>query len=475
MTAVVVLGTVAASAGASAYATTTTSAVASGSRDDVSIAEYLRQTMDGLGFQEVVDLAPPATAQFNTLNADVDADATTAEQRARQYAAVAAVPQPIVQQPQIDASVLELDDAGRIVSSGTVLMSPQYPHGVVVPVDANHHTTAVRYRQWDTAGWYANHGQGTIDVVPARESAPLDFMSPYPASVLKLMVNFGILRLVDQGVVGLDDTYSYQPETISSLCGPASSNTIRAYVDASLTASSNAATCALIKLLWDYNAMDGLNQAFQDLGLETLQLAGTRPSNGGNWSNAITMSSLDTAKLLVLINGAPGTLWTTPAGVPVTASSALSASSRQLFAAELGQQGWNWMLSTTNFCGRGYPAPGIPQVTADRWIAADGTVTVDGNRFGQDVRPCDQAAQVSFAHKPGWTTNAGADAGIVKSLPGKPHRQYVITVFSNLGDRYQDPQRPATPTGVVPVEYTQKFAQLGAAIDQYEVRRCATL
>jgi len=471
--AVVALGIVAASAGAPALAITTTPA-ASGSRDDVSVAEFLRQTLDGLGFQEVIDLAPPATARFKALNAGVDTDATTPEQRARQYAATAAAPQPISQQPQIDASVLELDDAGRIVSSGTVLMSPQYPHGVVVPVDANHHTTAVRYRQWDTDGWYANQGQGTIDVVPGRESAPLDFMSPYPASVLKLMVNFGILRLVDQGVVGLDDTYSYQPETISPLCGPASSNTIRAYVDASLTASSNAATCALIKLLWDFNAMDGLNQAFQDLGLETLQLVGTRPSNGGNWSNAITMSSLDTAKLLALINGGRGKLWTSPAGVPVTASSALSASSRQLFATALGQQGWNWMLSTTNYCGRGYPAPGIPQVTAGRWIAPDGTVTVEGNWFGQDVRPCNQAAQVSFAHKPGWTSNAGADAGIVKSLPGKPHRRYVITVFSNLGDRYQDPGRPATPTGVVPVEYTQKFAQLGAAIDQYEVRRCAT-
>src|SRR4029450_9135767 len=124
------------------------------------------------------------------------------------------------------------------------------------------------------------------------ETAPLDFMSPYPASVLKLMVNFGILRLVDQGVIGLDDTYSYQPVTVGPLCGPASSNTVRAYVDASLTASSNAATCALIKLLWDRNAMDGLNQAFQNLGLETLQLVGTRPSNGGLWSNAITMSSL---------------------------------------------------------------------------------------------------------------------------------------------------------------------------------------
>jgi hypothetical protein len=473
ITAVVVIGVLAASAGLSAQAATTP-AVATGSQSGLSIAEYLQQTMDGLAFQQVVDLAPRTSAQFSVLTTGTDKDATTHAQRVQQYAAAAVDPQPIVQQPQIDASVLELDAAGHIVSSGTVLMSPQYPHGVVVPVDADYHTTAVRYRQWDDAGWYTNKAQGTIDVVPGRESAPLDFMSPYPASVLKLMVNFGILRLVDQGVIALDDTYSYQPTTISSLCGGASSNTVRAYIDASLTASSNGASCALIKLMWDHDAVAGLNQEFQDLGLETLHLADTNPANGGHWGNAVTMSSLDAAKLLALVNGASGTLWTTPAGVPVTAS-VLSDSSRHLFASELGQQGWNWMLSTTNFCGRGYPAAGIPQVTADRWIAADGTVTVAGNYFGQDVRPCNQDAQVTFEHKPGWVNNTGADAGIVRSLPGKPGRHYIIAVYSNLGDQYQDPQRPATPTGVVPVEYTQKFAQLGQAIDQYEAARlCVT-
>jgi hypothetical protein len=470
ITGALVVGMVAASANTAAHATVTAPVAARGAQNDVSIAQYLQQTMDGLGFQQVLDLAPRSSAQFNALDTNADKEATTTAQRAQKYAASAATAQPISQQPQINASVLELDADGHIVSSGTVLMSPQYVHGVVVPVDENFHTTGVRWRQWDDAGWYANHGQGTIDVVPGREAAPLDFMLPYPASVLKLMVNFGILRLVDQGVIGLDDSYSYQPTTISSLCGGASSNTVRAYIDASLTASSNAASCALIKLLWDHNAIDGLNQEFQDLGLETLQLVGTNPVNGGHWSNSITMSSLDAAKLLVLINGADGTLWTAPNGTAVR-NSVLSPASRDLFTSKLGQQGWNWMLSTTNYCDRGYPAPGIPQVTAQRWIAADGTVTVAGNQFGQDVRPCNQAAEVTFAHKPGWVNNTGSDAGIVRSLPGKPYRHYVITVFSNLGDQYQDPQRPATPAGVVPVEYTQKFAQLGQAIDQYEATR----
>ncbi|MCW2916122.1 MAG: hypothetical protein JWN52_4190, partial [Actinomycetia bacterium] len=32
--------------------------------------------------------------------------------------------------------------------------------------------------------------------------------------------------------------------------------------------------------------------------------------------------------------------------------SVLCDASRRLFLSELGRQGWNWMLSTTNYCGR---------------------------------------------------------------------------------------------------------------------------
>lgn len=179
------------------------------------------------------------------------------------------------------------------------------------------------------------------------------------------------------------------------------------------------------------------------------------------------MTSLDTAKLLALINGAPGTVWTTPAGRPVT-SAVLSPSSRRFFKSLLAQQGHNDMLSTANWCRRDYPAPGIPQVVPQRWIAADGTVTVAGEHFGQDVRPCNQTAQVTFAHKTGWVSNSGADVGIVDSLPGRPDRHYIIAVFSNLGTQYVDPNRPADPPGVLPVRFTQKFAQLSQSIDQYE-------
>lgn len=435
--------------------------------DSSDIAQMLQQTMDQLHFEQVLDLAPPASPQARAALTTVDKDATTPKQRAQRFATAATDPLPISQQPQIDTTVIELDADGKAVSSGTVLMSPQYPHGIVVPVDQNFHTDQVRWRQWDDAGWYANHAQGTIDLVPGRENAPIDFMEPYPASVLKLMVAFGVLRLVDKGEVSLDDTYAYQPTTISSLCGDATSDTVRNYLDASLTWSSNAASCALVKMLWDHNAVDGLNQTFQDLGLETMQLKETNPDNGGHWSNPVTMTSLDTAKLLLLINGTPGTAWTAPDGQPVT-SAVLSPSSRQFFKDELGQQGFNDVLSTTSWCGADYPVPGIPQVTADRWIAADGTTTVDGDAYAHDVRPCNQTAQVTYAHKTGLVGNSGSDAGIVQSLPGKDGRSYIVAMFSNLGDQYQDPNRPPTAPGAHPVAYTEKFAKLGLAVDQYE-------
>ena len=63
--------------------------------------------------------------------------------------------------------------------------------------------------------------------------------------------------------------------------------------------------------------------------------------------------------------------------------------------------------------------------------------------------------------------NTGSDAGIVTSLAGQPQRHYVISVISNLGDQYQDPNRKSTPVGTVGVEYTEKFAKLGKIMDDF--------
>jgi hypothetical protein len=149
----------------------------------------------------------------------------------------------------------------------------------------------------------------------------------------------------------------------------------------------------------------------------------------------------------------------------------------------LADQGWNDILTTSNWCGRSYPTQGIPSLVADRWVdPGTGTVTVADKAFGQDVRPCNDRAEVSFAHKTGFTFNFLADAGIVEPLPDHPQRQYVVAVLTNLGSRFADRRfvescRPApagsragafsrNPAGAPArrAPYTEQLAILGRSI-----------
>ncbi|SHN48245.1 serine hydrolase [Cryptosporangium aurantiacum] len=368
--------------------------------------------------------------------------------------------------PNVDTTVIELDALGRPLAAATVLLSARYREGLVIPLDENLSTDEVRWRRWDDAAWSDNAGQGTVDVVPGRERAPVDFMAPYPASVFKLMVAFGVLRLADRGAIDLDEPYAYAPVgEPSAICKGPRTATVRSFLDAMITVSSNPAACAMVKLLHDRDAIGELNQFFANIGLATLQLRDTDPRTGGNWTNAITMTSIDTAKLLLLLRGAPGVLWRAPDGAPVTRD-VLSPSSSTILLSALGAQGLNQVLSTTNWCGRPYPAQGIPQTTPARWMdPQDGTVRLPEHHYGRDVRPCNNAAEVTFAHKTGLAETSGGDAGIVSSLPGKPWRSYIVVVQSNLGSRFVDPARPEDPPGVDPVEYSEKFAELGRAVD----------
>ncbi|ACU38000.1 serine hydrolase [Actinosynnema mirum] len=441
----------------------TASAQPPGLAESPSLAESLRAAVVAQDFKDVIDLTPPdpALAGLRAARSGAPEKYDSAPPAARLAAAAA---RPIHQQPNVDLAVIELDDQGRPTAVGDVLMSPQHPNGVTVPVrKSSLSTDQVRYRWWDDTEWDVNGGQGTVDVLPGRESAPIDFSSPYPASVLKLMVGFGVLRLADEGRIDLDAVYDYQPTVPNATCGGAFSAVIRSNFDQMITKSQNESTCALIKLLHDLGAWDEVNAEFVELGLPTLMVTGTNPANGGRWIGS-NMSSLDTAKLLLLINGGQGALWTTPAGKAITRAE-LSETSRALFLKALAEQGHNEMLSTTNWCGRAYPVQGIPQLTPQRWVEADGTVTVGGAVYDRDVRPCDAAAEVGFSHKTGWVDTTGSDAGIVKSLPGKDKRNYIVVIFSNLGTDYVDANRPADPPGVFPVLYTQKYAKLGKAVD----------
>ena len=397
----------------------------------------------------------------------------------------------IAHPPNVDMAVIELGRHGRARAAANVLLSRDYPNGLRVPIDPQLGTTAVRFRRWDIDRWdggtFAGDGTQTSvkgwkddpaltaadDIVDGRERAPYELMSPYPASLFKLMIAFHTLRLVDRGALDLDADYTYNP--VGGCAGAAAATkSNRRWLKAMITASDNRAACALVKQLHRLDEVEGMNEELHGLGLGTLQFNGSSPKTGGVWQpGQIHMTALDTARLLWLIEGAPGVLWRAPDGRRVTAR-VLSRRSRRLLKRLLVQQGFNDQLSTSNWCGRDYPAAGIPQRVAKRWIDPhDGTVSVADKHYGRDVRPCNATAEVTFAHKTGFTYNYASDAGIVRSLPGKPRRRYIIAFLSNLGQRYGDPRFAAAaelPCDDPGVCYTEKIAQLGKRVDKLLTR-----
>jgi hypothetical protein len=364
--------------------------------------------------------------------------------------------------PAVDTAVIQLDKDGRPLAAANVLLNDKYPNGKVVPVDSNLAAKGVHWQHW-TGDWGQSSRVDTVPTAPGGE-ANITFTSPYPASILKLVVGFGVMRLVDGGEISLDERFRYRPTFSTSFCGGGDTARIRAWFDQMITVSDNHATCAMIRLLQLHNAVGETNRTFRKLGLTTMQLDGTEAGTGRLWRE-ITMTSLDTARLLMIVNGSPGKLWTAPDGKPVVADEVLGKQAREFFYQKLSEQGLNQMISTPNYCGRKYPAPGIPQRVPDRWIDKDdGTVSVHGRYYGEDVRPCNAKAEVTFAHKTGLVPDAAGDAGIVRSLPGKAERNYVVVVFTNLGQA-GDPNG-SSKSGTYGPPVTERLAMLGAAIDK---------
>jgi hypothetical protein len=392
----------------------------------------------------------------------------------------------IAHMPNVDVAVIQLDAAGRRVACANVLLSRDYPEGRIVPVDENCGAAQVRFRRWDIDRWnggvfetgnpeplsckgWTNAPPLTDadDLVPGRNNAPLQFMAPYPASLFKLLIAFHCMRMVDAGRLTLDTSITYSRPNTEDETRP-----LRDWLDPMITYSDNHSTRALLQLLHRTGRLEVMNREFRDLGLATLQVNGTLASDGSRWQpGEIHMTALDTARLLWLIEGAPGSLWSTPQGTLVTADY-LSEASRSFLKQLLGEQGLNEALSTSNLAGAPNVHPGIPSVVAPRWInPTSGIVQAHGTSFGVDVRKSNDRAEVVFAHKSGLTYNYGSDAGIVRSLPGQPFRHYIIAFLSNLGYRYTDDVFASRTRGpyadpVMPIAYTQRIPALARDIDE---------
>jgi hypothetical protein len=396
---------------------------------------------------------------------------------------------PVAHAPNVDVAVIQLDADGRMVACADVLLSRDYPEGQLVLLGKNTGASLVRFRRWDIERWdggnfsaegkqlsrkgWTNNPPLTAadDLVPGRTNSPYQFMASYPASLFKLMVAFHVMRMVDAGKLTLDTEYTYRTNLTNG-----EPRRIRNWLEPMITVSDNHSTQALLKMMHDRNEIDKLNQELRELGLCTLQINHTSPTDGRGWQpGQIHMTAFDTARLLWLIDGGPGELWRSAKGQPVTAK-LLSDSSREFLKKLLSDQGFNDALTTANFPGALNVRPGIPSRVAPRWInPLNGFVNVDGLNFGVDVRATNARAEVNFAHKTGLTFNYGSDAGIVTSLPGQPFRHYIVAFLGNLGYRYTDAvfaSRTNYPTfdDVSPISYTQKIPALGKAIDEALVK-----
>lgn len=391
----------------------------------------------------------------------------------------------IAHMPNVDVAVIQLDSGGRAVACANVLLSRDYPAGLVVPVEVNSGAAAVRFRRWDIERWnggafkpgsddpqtkkgWTNDPALTEadDIAPDRTNAPYQFMAPYPASLFKLLIAFHTMRMVDAGLLALDTPYTYSTPGKKD-----EARAIRDWLDPMITVSDNHATHALLQMLHKNARIDVMNREFRELGLGTLQVNGTRAADGYGWqTDRIHMTAFDTARLLWLIERPTGELWRALDGKPVKAD-ILTDSSRAFLKKILLEQGLNEALSTANLAGAPHVRPGIPSQIAPRWInPTSGIVVVDGINFGVDVRSSNARAQVTYAHKSGLTYNYASDAGIVTSLPGQPFRRYLIAFFSNLGYRYTDEVFAYRPRGpyadpVSPISYTQRIPAMAKAID----------
>ncbi len=409
--------------------------------------------------------------------------------------------------PSIDLALI-LFPPGEAPVYGNVLLSRDQPQGHVAHIDEMTLTVqGVRWRRdqgeggrWDQPQWSF---QETDDLMLGKQG--IDFISPYPASVLKLLVGVQILKLVDGEILSLDQAVEHT--SYGDLQTQTTTKTLKSWLEKMLQLSDDRATFALLKQLHDLHQIQTLesdpdipcnqrqhrqdqinllNQGLADLGLATLQINHTRPCDGSFYNRAgagvgqIHMTAWDTARLLWLLDlTAPKPLWITPTSQKVNHRFLSEESKHYLVKDLIGEQGFHEALSTTTICDLPRVQPGIPALLPRRWIQSDGSVILQDNdsiqTYSRDVSSCQRAAEVTFAHKTGLTQNYGSDVGIVRGISARGYRRhYIIAFFSNLGYRYTDLAQPEDPPYASgqqrSIWYAQEIPQLAARIDQ-QIRR----
>jgi len=389
-------------------------------------------------------------------------------------------PLPQVAAPlHLDLAVIRLDEAGRAVEAANVIVDPSAPLGQAVRLDRNLAATGVRFRRWspERRETPVSVPFADADDLSPRHGRGLDFMAPYPASLFKLLVAFHVEKRVAEGALWSGEVVgeAWRPPGSLGRFQPPEARPLSEWVERMITESDNRATMAVLRHLHARGEVTRLNAGLARLGLETLQVEGTLPADGGRWApGEIQATAMDVARLLWLVAGGPGVLWRTPAGEPVTREE-LPEPARQRLQALLADQAMHEALSSGSLCGA--VPPGIPALVPGRFLdPASGLEAAGGQAWGRDVRPCNARAEVRFLHKTGLTWNYASDAGLVEPLPGKPWRRYVVALVSAAGTRFVDPERATAlrhPCEEAAVCVNRRLSRLGAAIDAWAIQAAA--
>ena len=328
----------------------------------------------------------------------------------------------VEQFPSIDLAVCGFPTEASPMFAN-VLFSREHPQGLIADIGAEAgpvRNIAYLADQQDAVGnsiaWLPGSDWQRMAWQPLTGDGAHRFVSPYPASLLKLMVLVGVARCVDQGRSAWDEPLAYQGET----------RPVGDWAFDMTVISCNSATSALVAHLHALRC-DDLHPLFGSLGLSGLRLAHTAADGG--WGNAagagvgqIQMTAWDTLRLLGLLDEhAPPAPWL-PVGMPPL----LGISHAHVMHC-LREQRLHEILSSSAITG----VPG--------WVPGIAT-GLDGD--------------VLFAHKTGNTDNYSADAGIVRGI-APARRHYLIALTSNLGRRYA-PEGCRAPW---------RLPALGAAVD----------
>jgi hypothetical protein len=298
-----------------------------------------------------------------------------------------------------------------------------------------------------------------VGLRPLTGPGPHQFIAPYPASLIKLMVAVGVARLVDEDRARWIDPWPFEGRrhTIADWTGPM------------LTTSDNDATRAMVALLHDRGLIErvgtaernALHTLFEQRGLGGLRLASTRADGG--WFNRdgagvgqLQMTAWDTVRLLWLLLPDTVAPWLAAGTTPL-----LSAASAARLWGWLGDQALHEVLSSTLLAGLPGWQAGLPARLPARWLRPDGSAVVGSQVFPGDLAPAQAAATVAFLHKTGTTESYASDAGLVHRLHGGG-RRYLIALTSTLGSRHA-PHPLAATAWCVP--------RIGAAVDAWLATR----